>query len=127
MAQFSISAIEPLEYDFTGIRSNSGDGYCKGKGTIPEPTEPLLRAYGEALRTLYGVEEAEEVEEAIDAEGPSAEERHRRLLELTAELCQQSPSADELQELPPRACNLFMKWVYKELSDPEVSSAGTRR
>lgn len=131
MSNFSYGSIEALDYDFTGVPSNSANGCCKGKGAIPEPTQAHLKAYAQALRNLYGLTEDDDpsnIAKAIKSEkSASAEERAERLLRLTADLCQGSPSAEELLELPPRIRNAFMKWVYQELSDPEVSSAGTRR
>lgn len=132
MTAFDISAVEALDYDFTGFARNSGRGHCTGKGTIPEPTQPRLEAYAEGLRQLFGLDEEDAVEEALETqeakeEAPEmrSEERQDRLLELTAALCQGSPSKKELAELPPRIRNAFMKWVYKELADPEVLSGVT--
>lgn len=125
MSGFSIDAVEPLDYDFTQAPSNSGKGMCKGKGTIPEPSEALLEAYSAAVRDLYKVEDGESIAKKMDAD--KQKETSDKLLSLTATLCQNSPSKAELKELPPRICTAFMKWVFKEIADPEVSSAATRR
>ncbi len=132
MSSFSASIVEPLDYDFTGFPSTKNPGKnCKGKGTIPEPTHAVLEAYAEGLRDLFGINEGEDAETAMESVQKKNEEGSGdaadTLLELTADLCQHSPTADDLRELPPRILNAFQKWVYRELSDPEVSSAGTRR
>lgn len=125
MPNFSVSAVETLDYDFTEIPSNSGKGMCKGRGTIPEPSQPRLEAYSAAVRELYAVDATKDVHEAIDADA-QAKEKAATLLLLTADLCQNSPSQAELTDLPPRYCRGFMKWIFSELADPKVSNAATR-
>ena len=126
MSTFSIESVEPLTYDFTGATSNSGEGKCKGKGTVPEPSQPRLEAYSAAVRELFNVKENKDVAAAIDQQA-EAKEKSSTLLALTAELCQNSPSKEEMEELPPRIQKAWLKHLYKELADPEVSSAATRR
>ncbi|PLS86465.1 MAG: hypothetical protein CYG60_07075 [Actinobacteria bacterium] len=127
MSMFSLSAIEALDYDFTGIPSNSRHGEkCTGKGTIPEPSQERIEAYATATRELYEVEENDEVEDAIER-AAQEKEKSKTLLKLTAELCQNSPSAEEIEDLPPRYQKGFLTWIFRELANPEVSSAGTRR
>ncbi len=132
MSTFSVSIIEPLEYDFTKIRSNSGSGYCKGKGIIPEPSQTALEAYGAAVRELYKVDESKDVTAAMDADerqahsDAEAKERSDTLLALTSGLCQNQPSDEQLKDLPPRYCRAFMKWIFAELQDPKVLTEGTQ-
>lgn len=133
MANFDIDSVEPLDYDFRGFQKNDAPRgeMCSGFGEIPEPTQKILTAYAKGTQELFQVETQDEVEKALDAEAKlkqdaaEAKQRKARLHGLTAALCQNSPTARELGELPPRIANAFMKWVYKELSDPEVLSAGT--
>lgn len=136
MSNFSLEAIETLDYDFTGIASNSGKGGCKGKGTIPEPSQPRLEAYSAAMRELFDVKDNKDVADALnkDEKKPTDEEllaeqkvRSEKLLAITAELCQNTPSKAELEDLPPRYQRAFLKWIFREIADPEVLSAGTRR
>lgn len=129
MAQFQIDSVEPLDYDFTGFPKNDGKGKCTGKGTVPEPTKKLLMAYSASLRKVYGLDDEgeEDVKEAVEKDKMNSEERQDEMLSLTSALCQNSPTAAELKQLPPRILAAFMKWVYEELSNPEVSSADTRR
>ena len=130
MANFTIDALELLEYDFTGFPSNTQPGKkCTGKGIVPEPTQTHLDTYAEKLKDLFKVKEGEtqaevtermEADMASDAGELTGKEKSEQLLQLTADLCQNSPNARELGELPPRIRNAFMKWVYKELADPKV-------
>ena len=126
MSKFSLEVIETLDYDFTDIASNSGEGRCKGKGTIPEPTQARLEAYSAAVRELFNVKENSEVTEAIEREA-AEKEKSSTLLALTAELCQNSPTKAQLEDLPPRYQRAFLKWIFGSLANPEVSSADTRR
>jgi len=144
VSNFSLQAVETLDYDFTGFPSNTSKDKCKGKGSIPEPTEDMLTAYAEAVAKLFEIKKGDDIEAALDGGDPTAtsanaepgspekkakkkeeEAKAAALLGFTADLCQNSPSTEELTELPPRIRNAFMKWVYKELSDPEVSSGAT--
>ena len=130
---FSVEAIDALTYDFTEIPSNDGTGTCNGEGTIPEPSEAALDAYGAAIRDLFGVKEEEQgtakakkkIEKGIDEQTAQAKERSDALLRLTAQLCQDRPSFEDLKELPPRYCRAFMKWIYAELADPKLSTGDT--
>lgn len=132
MSTFTYDVIEPLAYDFTQIPHNSGQGFCTGQGVIPEPTQDHLIAYGEEVKALFNMEDgdtAEDVQRRLAEElkdkstkqqKAAADKASRKMLEITAKLCQQSPSADQLGELPPRARNAFLKWVQKEVANPEV-------
>lgn len=131
MSQFSISSVAELEYDFTGIRSNTGKGFCKGSGVVPEPTQKEIEGYSQSIRDLFSISKDSSVEKAIaSAEETTSEEnaddKNKQLLELTAALCQNTPSYEELNALTPRYRTGFMKWLHEELSNPEVSSAGTQ-
>lgn len=131
MSTFSVDSVETLDYDFTGFPKNAGRGKCKGKGVIPEPTQGHLIAYAEGLRQLYQVptddddSETKVSQEIEKSATEQSEKRQEGLLKLTAALCQNSPSAAELRELPPRIRTAFMKHVYQELSNPKVLSADT--
>ncbi len=128
MAKFQLDVVESLDYDFTAIPSNKGKGMCRGKGTIPEPTQERLAEYGAKLKQMF--ENAALPEPGAEGEDPVGEEqadamsnsagRQDTMLSLTAQLCMNTPSTEDLEELPPRYLNAFFKWVYKELTDPEV-------
>lgn len=126
MANFSSSSVEVLEYDFRDFASNSGKGSCKGHGEIPEPTSDALEAYGAATRELFKVETNKDVKEKLE-DDDAAKAKSRELLKLTADLCENSPSVEELEDLPPRIQRAFFKWIFKEITDPEVSSGATPR
>jgi hypothetical protein len=120
MPVFSVDAVEALEYDFTGFPSNKGKGYCKGKGVTPEPTDALLKGYQSGVRELLGLDEDADAGKVAKKIEKDPEAMSAQLLALTAELCQDQPSQEELAELPPRVLRAFMKATFKEIADPEV-------
>lgn len=132
MAKFSSQSIEGLEYDFTSIPHKSGEGYCKGRGLVPEPTEEGQKEYVRRLKEITGAESvrSDHIESALDsveAEPGEADDRIGRLKELLADFCKGSPSKEQLEQLPYRYFMGFVKWLSQEINDPEVKSAATRR
>lgn len=125
MAKFTYDIIESLDYDFTGIPSNDGKGMCVGKGRIPEPTQPQLEAYSEGIKVLYGLNDKDEANEAVQGDEKGDASTVTSLMALTAGLCQNSPSEKELDQLPPRAKHAFLKWIHAEMVDPKVSNGDT--
>lgn len=136
MSQFTVETIEKLEYDFTGIKHNiqpqkkgAAAKFCTGKGVVPEPTETQLEGYSVGVKKIFGLDTAadsaetkEKVEGKIEK---SDESTTKKLMGLTSALCQGTPSKAELEELPPRYRNAFLKWIYSEVTNPEVSSGAT--
>lgn len=124
MAKFSASVVERLDYDFTDFEKDGGGGRCSGKGTIPEPSQKDLDEY---LATVQALVPNGDVE-ALAREGDAAStEVMDKLLEAVAGFCKNTPSKEELDELPPRIKMYFVGWISKEFSNPEVSGAATRR
>jgi type I site-specific restriction endonuclease len=134
MGSFDVTAVESLDYDFTGFPQDKDNSKnCTGKGTIPEPTQKHLKDYAEAMKNLYAVDTTEELTEKVAAqkaeggEDPAAQQKTiEKIAALTSALCQNSPKKAELMQLPPRIRTAFLKWIYQELANPEVSSAGSR-
>lgn len=135
MSQFTVDTIEALEFDFTKIKHNVQPArakevkYCSGKGVIPEPTEKQLEGYSAGVKAIFGLDQADddaETKKQVEGEIVKANESvTKKLMGLTSALCQGSPSSAELEELPPRYRNAFLKWVYAEVTNPEVSSGAT--
>ena len=136
MSQFTVETIEALEYDFTKIKHNvqpktkgAAVKYCSGKGVIPEPTETQLEGYSAGVKAIFGLDQADddaETKKQVEGEIVKANESvTKKLMGLTSALCQGSPSKSALEELPPRYRNAFLKWVYAEVTNPEVSSGAT--
>lgn len=113
MALYSASSVEALEYDFRGIKTADGKGYCSGKGEIPEPSQEDLEEFQRVME-LYSPDKLAK----MSKEEQKAADEHT--MDAVVKLCKNSPSKDELMELPPRRQRGFFKVLLKELVDPEV-------
>lgn len=123
MAKFSKANVESLDYDFTGFPSING-GNCSGKGIIPEPTKAIQNTFWELKNEILGegttvdVEAAQKFSQREDAETIS--------IKMFSDLCQDSPSFEELSELPPRIFNEFTTWLLTEIFLPKGLRNDTR-
>lgn len=124
MPAFNASAaIEPLEYDFAPYQPEV-------KGVIPEPSEEQVQTYFKAVtKAAEGVRHlratADKVQQGgeIDGDNPDVaalmEEMEnfdmagmlRSITEAVADLCSGQPTADQIQALPFRVRQEFVKWV----------------
>ena len=133
MSKFSVKSVESLDYDFTGLPREDGEGYCSGRGMIPEPSESDQQAFAEAMRELFGTEspDDEALEEmaggAANVDFEEAQAKKSRMIEAISGYCKGHPSAEELAQLYPRHFILFAKWLTQEITDPNVRSAATAR
>lgn len=136
MAGFTAAGVvEPLDYDFTAI-----PGFAEFKGTVKEPSQPQVAAYLKAAR-----DEVKRITESVNsADGGDAfgdtgvvamladmsfraeslgPEALKRQAQFISALCSGSPSATQLQKLPHRFMVAFVRWLSKEILDPEVAAA----
>lgn len=120
MAKFSAGHVEPLDYDFTTARRADADGYCSGKGTVPEPSRKDLDEFLGAMGTARAA--------GLSLEEPDAsDEAWNDLLKSLEKFCKGHPTREQLEELPVRALMAFVQWLVGEFNNPEVSRAGIRR
>lgn len=125
------NVVEALDWDFSKF-----DG---GKGVTPEPTEKLLAAYlrdignlttdiAKRRKDLELPEDAttEQLVEAVSKLKTSdiLEDLFARMAEIMAELCQQSPSAEQINKLPMRHRSAFFSYMSENVR-PEVFGAVT--
>lgn len=127
MAKFNaVTAVESLEYDF--------EPYQPGvTGVIPEPSSEQIETYFEKARTVAkevmalkskmekvqgqggtDVEEMSEQEIAeivTDLESIDVHEIQRQMVDLISDLCSQTPTSEQINALPFRVRQEFMKWV----------------
>lgn len=139
MSKFDANYVEPMEYDFTGIRGQGkGRPYCTGKGYVTEPTKGDLEAYQEKVQRIF----REALRQAPTVENPSIEETRammeqadndegarllEELYEITVDICDGSPSKDELDELPARYQQGFCIWLAQELTSPKYQTGDSNR
>lgn len=137
MAGFDASSVEEIDYDFTNIVKDEdrGEGYCSGKGVVPEPSTKRLQQFQRSLLEYTKERMSEDSEngdrdiqkeliaalEAIERE----EEERETMAEILAALTKGSPSKEQIDDLPPRYFTRFFQYVYEGVS-PEASSAVTR-
>lgn len=135
MAGFSYSSIETLEYDFTAVPSNSGDGRCKGFGIIPEPSDADLQAFLETQQKIaekYGFGDMDALTRKLKEVGEDGaqemmQEATDEMIDAYVALGKGHPTKQEIKELPPRVRNEFFKWMQGQFIDPNAVSAATRR
>lgn len=131
MPSFNASTVvEPMDYDFTKFGGRKAD--------IPEPDETQVLTMYSEMDALVKEIAAEFVELP---KNPSATDLVESLNQLTmsesykpmldgmtriySALCSNTPSVEELQQLPPRIRALFFQWVAKQMR-PELDAADTK-
>lgn len=118
-------AVEPLEYDFTQYVPDA-------KGVIPEPTTGQIQDYFNSAREMakevQGIRaqadrvqaadgdadafSEEEIAEIVDQmENLDIGEYTGKVVTMVAALCSDQPNADQINALPFRVRQAFVKWV----------------
>jgi hypothetical protein len=118
-------AVEPLDYDFEPFVTGA-----EAKGTVPEPSQQAMAGYRKAVLTVINeykdVSDADPTEldgEALDKVTERGEELEKRMDELTARLCKNTPSQETLAKLPWRHKVLFSKWLQEEFNPGKLTNA----
>jgi hypothetical protein len=128
MAGFdSGSAVEPMDWDFT---KHGG-----GTGTVPEPSNNQMKRFqdefarimrdGEALIKTAD-DAASMTEEDFATYQKSQQSISDRLDAAIAKLCQNHPSAEQVEKLPFRVKTAFSTWLMKQFN-PEKEQAATNK
>lgn len=142
-------AVEPLDYDFTQYAPDA-------RGVIPEPSQDLLDQFERASNAgtnELGLDQAQQmrISAAVASDSPDlarlladlpAEIIERmqdpnfraatreRMLDAMAELCQGTPSRDEIAALPPRVREAFQNWLalkfFQGAGNPTPPNPATR-
>lgn len=128
MAGFNAaSAVEPLDYDFTGFVE--GD---LAKGTVPEPSQQAMAGYRKAVlgvireyKDVQDVDPEKLDDEDLDKISDRADELEKRMDELTARLCKNTPSVEVLAQLPWRHKVLFSRWLQEQFNPGKLTAATT--
>lgn len=128
MSKFTVSSVEAVEYDFTAIPKDSGEGTCEGKGFVPEPSKKRMKSFFKSIGELASSDSGENLEnmtedQALNSLNSILENSDRdrgRMEEVVAELTQGSPSKAQLSQLPPRYFSAFTAYLLREISDPNA-------
>lgn len=123
--------VESLDWDFSAFEG--------GTGTTPEPTEKLLAEFLRDVSNLH-TDIAKERKDLELPENPSTddlieavtrlktsdilEDLFRRMTVLIANLCQQNPSAEQIEKLPMRHKAAFFRYMTENIR-PEVFGVAT--
>lgn len=133
MAKFNAgTAVEAMEYDFTDYGGSSGQ--------IPEPTSKHVDVFFDRIKSL--AQEVKRLQTGKQDSSPISEveagdmlaamddlnlaEYEEALADAIADLCQGTPSGDEISKLPFRVRAAFMQWLIGELR-PEAPRPATMR
>lgn len=142
MAMFSIEEVGTIEYDFNGWG-------IPDSGRIPEPSRHVVSKVMKTVQEIFATkrqedfdpEDHEAVKNALEnlaaeeAQGIDIGEMTDALIDPLAELCGgdpnnnyvgAKPSRDSIDRLPFRILMGFMSYVLAQVTDPEVSTAGSR-
>jgi hypothetical protein len=104
------------------------------RGTIPDPSDEMLQTYHKKIREVMrdsGIEDLPTESEIranpgrLDAmmdrlESYDQIDTHHKILEIIAELCSNTPSVEDMMALPYRKRIRFVRFVQRELTNPEV-------
>lgn len=129
MAGFdAATAVDPLEYNLAPYVTGEG-----AKGIVPEPSQASMRTYRKAIMSVmneYKDFETADVEKLSEQEVEDLQVRSEALEakmdELTAQLCQNQPSAETLAKLPWRHKILFSKWLQEQFNPEALTSASKK-
>lgn len=119
---FDAGQFGSLRYDFTAFGGVTG--------IIPDPSDVLLEEFNTQYMELlekYGVgenvdkDDPDAVADAIQRNKEvSFVEQQKEMVKLIALLCDDKPSADEINKMPFRVRSRFIAWVQRELVSPEA-------
>jgi hypothetical protein len=138
--------VEELGWDFSK--------FGQGKGITPEPSDRQLSKFQKQFQALLkvGVQmlktvrppqsppsqspPAEEVlllDEAVrvlgdmSGEEPELERFHEMMAQITADVCTNQPSKEQLLALPPRIRMAFYGWLNGQILNPKFLELGMKR
>jgi hypothetical protein len=128
---YTEKTIEDLGYDFTKIPKGNGEGYCTGKGVIPEPSDAAIEEYTqtmaedarrEATDGELTVEKLKNDMDFVTDVLSRGRDSRKRAAEAFAKMTNNHPTVNELMELPVRHFNGFTKYIQRQLQDPTLST-----
>jgi hypothetical protein len=120
--------VEALDYDLKP--------YVNAAGTIPEPTDTQIAEFLTGIKAVFKEAEKDlptdlDTEDpgvllgAIDALDPTAQIKAMgEMAKVYAGLCSNTPSAEEITQLPMRVRTIFFNWLQQEVMAPEAATGG---
>ena len=124
MPKFDATLVEPMTYDFTGF------GQPGVEGTIPEPSSERIETFLAVMREVMPIKEDTDDDgktisvldmDAIEEKfGEDPDEAMALVDAACAEVCQNTPTAEQIAALPYRAHRMFWGWLFGTLMSPEA-------
>jgi hypothetical protein len=120
--------VEALDWDFKP--------YVKASGTIPEPTDKQIAAFLTGLKTVFKEAEKDlpkdlDLEDpgvllgAIDNLDPEVQiTAMGKIAAVYAALCSDTPTEEQISQLPMRVRTIFFNWLQQEVMAPEAATGG---
>lgn len=125
--------VEALTYDFGGI--DGRPDLASIRGVVPEPSDQQVRkmnaALRDAIKSVTGTGDFDPTDRVAAARifGKLTDEQLAAMedanLAAIGIVTQDSPSVEQIQRLPFRYKREFIKWLVKELNDPESQATAT--
>lgn len=127
MPKFDAEEYGSIEYDFTK--------YGGVKRPIIDPSDEMIQTYHKKVHELIRENDSDDVpSEKQLREDPAQLKRiiertrkmiesmdtHHRMVDIIAELCQNQPSSEEMLSVPYRVRIAFIRFVQRELVNPEA-------
>jgi hypothetical protein len=129
MAGFKAEGVvEALDYDLKP--------YVNASGTIPEPTDDQIAAFLTGMKAVFkeaeqdlpqdlDVDDPGQLLGAIDSLDPEVQIRAmNKMSGVYAALCSDTPTADQISQLPLRVRTIFFNWLQNEVMNPEAVTGG---
>lgn len=137
MAFDAADQVEPMDYNFDTIAKAYPGRYplLEGvSGTVPEPSDEAVQHLQHRLTTATkglipdGIDTTDRTALALALrEMPEGlfRDAEESVIDALAELTAGSPTREQIAALPFRIRRNFVRWLQKELMDPESSTAAT--
>jgi hypothetical protein len=120
--------VEALDYDLRP--------YVQAHGTIPEPTDRQIAAFMAGVKATFK-EAQKDLPDGIDLEDPVSMlgalddldpdvqiNAMNKLSGVYAELCSNTPTGEQISQLPMRIRTIFFNWLQQEVMAPEAVTGG---
>ena len=110
------SAVEALDFDFRP--------QVDASGVIPEPTHDLRDAFLTRIDEIFADDTDKVLEDRVaDIKVEELRKLEGELVDAVAELCQGTPTREQIGGLPPRHQLAFLGWLVGQLAADPTQAA----
>lgn len=124
----TVTLPEAVTFDFTGFGVDAA-------GSIPEPSEKQIRDFFRTIKSIYDGDDSDVAEfdnplAYIDIIDKTSEEEFAamktRVLDAVAALCSNTPTAEQMGQLPSYVAGKFFTYVFQAFTNPEGRTAASK-